>query len=1108
MPTAITQANIQTAVNAWCSNPTTATATYGHISTWNTVNVTSMANLFLSKLTFNDDISAWNVSNVTTMANIFNGATSFNKPLNSWNVSKVTDMGAAFAGSEAFNQPIGSWNVGAVTTMSYTFCGAKKFNQDLSGWNVSNVTIMSAMFYICAAFNGNITNWNVGKVTAMDFMFAQSPSFNQNIGGWDVRKVTDMNTMLYNASMFQQDLSLWQVPLIAASPFQFSSLTGNSTNPKFTPHWGKFRLTPVGQRYTSVFRNAPYVDAGVSEVYSTIIKTSNVNTAVAGSYTVEYTATAAVTGLSAPSYQIRYVTVVDGTPSSVIFPTSTTSVNRGNVVSITANMLSGTWKYSVNNGSTWVLFNTAISTSSSFIVPDGTYAIGVIQIVCTDSTGNNTVPIANTAAIIIDLVGPVGMVVSIPTSTTPIYRENTVSVTLPPTAASWKYSLNSGSTWTTNPISLLSFALVEGTYIANGIKVACTSAGGNDSAIISNGSVVIIDFTGPYGMVVSFPPSTSFVSEEQTVRVTTLPIDSVTWKYSLNGGNSWTIKDILSTSFILPEATYGANTIQVLCTDSAGNTSATISNSSVIVIDLTGPFGLVVTFPPAIPLPSEIVGRVYITNIPSDATTLKYSVNNGNTWTNLNRTGSSSFFTLMEAVYTTNAIQVVCTDLAGNNSTIVKNTNILTISYRSAHSPAIPVAAIVGSVELNSISTLNLSDTSVIGITVAEQRKFTSSMVKSIFSANTAQNKIVLKRDNILPGFSEALPYDVYLFNVSSLVSNSTSNILTKEDIMSKVVYIVMESGDGITLPTQTSSVYITRNDDNYTMVSGNSTKTFVTGDVYSFDGLRITLGSIFGTLQPPTVNFVLSAMNSSILLSTSSTIPYYSPSFTSDASITLNTSVPASVMQNTFYFRGDSPITTDASFVYYYVDTTKWPNKNTTLSARNGIVTAHEYVNGDTAAKDFLRDLARQLFGTYLGADLFTNEDAVVADINSKFDTVADNIITLLLSIDKTGGIFNGITADLSGNKYLKDDTSISNISRELLNELISTAPERFVDLKTNYKYNATDDGFYKMPIIAGDTVSFKLTVVPASNQRESVPTIGPTLLNNRTYTVIMNIS
>jgi hypothetical protein len=56
-PASLTQ--LQTAVNLWVSNRTSAIATYGQINTWCTGNVTDMSGLFGNKTTFNDDISNW-----------------------------------------------------------------------------------------------------------------------------------------------------------------------------------------------------------------------------------------------------------------------------------------------------------------------------------------------------------------------------------------------------------------------------------------------------------------------------------------------------------------------------------------------------------------------------------------------------------------------------------------------------------------------------------------------------------------------------------------------------------------------------------------------------------------------------------------------------------------------------------------------------------------------------------------------------------------------------------------------------------------------------------------------------------------------------------------
>lgn len=253
-------------------------------------------------------------------------------------------------------------------------------------------------------------------------------------------------------------------------------------------------------------------------------------------------------------------------------------------------------------------------------------------------------------------------------------------------------------------------------------------------------------------------------------------------------------------------------------------------------------------------------------------------------------------------------------------------------------------------------------------------------------------------------------------------------------------------------------------------------------------------------------VNFVLSAFNQQVTLLTAAAIPSYAPTITTDATITLSTPVSAALLQSVFYFRSDEDVTMDASFVYYYVNKSPWSNLTSVINPSNGIVTSNFYVANDNVSKDFIRDLARQLFGTYLGADMFTNEDAVVLDINDKCAAVATSISTLISSIDKTTGTLSEMVTDGAGNKYLKDSTSTSNISREMFNILMTAAPGRFVDISGNYKYNSVQDGFYKMPIIAGDTISFKLTIIPAADQRTKVPT-GSSVLTERTYTVILNV-
>ena len=98
LTTAITNANIGTAVSAWCSDPTTAAATYGDISGWDTSSVTDGFECLFTRYayggcttvycstasTFNDDISSWDTSSTTTMYSMFYQAYAFNQDISAW----------------------------------------------------------------------------------------------------------------------------------------------------------------------------------------------------------------------------------------------------------------------------------------------------------------------------------------------------------------------------------------------------------------------------------------------------------------------------------------------------------------------------------------------------------------------------------------------------------------------------------------------------------------------------------------------------------------------------------------------------------------------------------------------------------------------------------------------------------------------------------------------------------------------------------------------------------------------------------------------------------------------------------------------------------------
>ena len=205
------KAALQTAVNLWISNESSAITTYGQINTWCTGTITDMSELFKNKTTFNDDISNWDVSNVTNMESMFSGTRAFNQELNSWDVSNVTNTRHMFFGTWVFDTNISSWDVSSVTNMSEMFNSSRAFNQDISNWDVSNVTNMIGVFAAAVLFNQPIDNWDVSSVTDMSGMFGSTPAFNQPLNSWDVSSVTFAYQMFRDARVFNKDIGSWDV---------------------------------------------------------------------------------------------------------------------------------------------------------------------------------------------------------------------------------------------------------------------------------------------------------------------------------------------------------------------------------------------------------------------------------------------------------------------------------------------------------------------------------------------------------------------------------------------------------------------------------------------------------------------------------------------------------------------------------------------------------------------------------------------------------------------------------------------------------------------------------------------------------------------------------
>lgn len=209
---------------------------------------------------------------------------------------------------------------------------------------------------------------------------------------------------------------------------------------------------------------------------------------------------------------------------------------------------------------------------------------------------------------------------------------------------------------------------------------------------------------------------------------------------------------------------------------------------------------------------------------------------------------------------------------------------------------------------------------------------------------------------------------------------------------------------------------------------------------------------------------------------------------------------------------------TSNSSDIKYFIRQKQWPN-GLIINPCNAWVSSGQIATTDRLGviedykelvkHDFIRHIAKSLFGTHLGVDLFNNEDELKYDLTYKgYYTAWNNIWNSMTSISDLSlntTSYSGLYGnDASYGYYLTDDCSSNvNITRQLLNQIILNKPERLQNLNT-YVVDASK-GFYLIPLIDGDSILFKLTLNPAPNQHLLLNKTSP--LPSRTYKIRINL-
>ena len=282
---------------------------------------------------------------------------------------------------------------------------------------------------------------------------------------------------------------------------------------------------------------------------------------------------------------------------------------------------------------------------------------------------------------------------------------------------------------------------------------------------------------------------------------------------------------------------------------------------------------------------------------------------------------------------------------------------------------------------------------------------------------------------------------------------------------------------------------------------------------VTSFSQTEPPAGAIEDAISRQNVDLMFTNHMDESITALSLLIPGGSPTLTGINATVIIPNVPAASLQNTFYFKTDTPIATDSTDdVHCYVDSSQWASILTDLNAMSGTISAVQgaFVDNDVISKDFLRNVAQGLFGTHLGVDLFTNETTIRENLETQTLNLATTIKNQITSVGIAGDNQYLVT-DASGNKYFPDPPTdgspgpgTEDVTRALLLQMLQNAPGRFSDLETNYQF--TDKpGFYKIPFVAGDSVSYAVTINPHTNQNNHVNTGSNA--ESRKYRVKLNL-
>ena len=264
--------------------------------------------------------------------------------------------------------------------------------------------------------------------------------------------------------------------------------------------------------------------------------------------------------------------------------------------------------------------------------------------------------------------------------------------------------------------------------------------------------------------------------------------------------------------------------------------------------------------------------------------------------------------------------------------------------------------------------------------------------------------------------------------------------------------------------------------------------------------------------------DFVLSALSTSVTMNTQAVMDDGLVSTILDSSAVAVFNINLDDVKNVFTFSSTTYDISDnlpSGEMHYFVHADEWPtdviiNPSDSMMDKAGSVNPILTVPLATemlVKHDFIRYLALKLFNTAMGTDLFSNESALLGDLNAKglvaWTDISENLWQYATTNTTSAEIDNmGILIDPSSNELCTTDhfSGNTNLCRELYQQLIYTSSGR------SRFQNVVLDGNNQAPIpfIAGDSISFLYTVHPAAGQNTVT---GVSAFGGRSYRIKLQI-